>query len=82
MARTGARFNGGGSLRRERALLGVEAVDEHPVGAEIRCERETLGGIQVDPVRVRLLLSGGGGALAFVVANRRCGLELAVGPDP
>ena len=75
----------GGEWRRpvglERALRGVEAVDEDPVGPEVGREGEALGGIEVDAVSVRLLLPARVRAGALVGAHRRGGLQATVGPD-
>ena len=65
-------------VRRERALGGIETVDQDFVEAEIRDVGKAIGRIHVDVVRVRLLLAVGIDARSRVLHERRGCLQPAV----
>src|SRR6266705_1495523 len=70
----------------QRSTLEIETVDEHAVGAEVRGEREAVGGIGKDAVGVRRFLTFGIRSFARVlnyVRWRECAdrLELVHGVE-
>ena len=85
MPRPRARRRGDGGLQsgRQPAASGVVAVDEQPVGAQVRGDREAVVGVQVDRVRVRRGLPLGVDARSLVLhdlagtAKRPVGLRSA-----
>ena len=78
-AAAGRHFSARRIVRRERALRGVEAVDEDVVRAEVACVREAA--VYVDRVCVRAFLAPRVRARADVLHGGRCGCDGAVVAD-
>ena len=78
--RSGAwrRGNGGLQSGRQPAAFGVVAVDEQPVRAQVRRNREPVVGVQVDGMRVRRRLPGRVDAGPLVLHDLAGGGERAV----
>src|SRR5437867_11904557 len=80
MTRACAGLNGGERriVGSERTLARVEFVNEHLIESEVTRQRETIGGVRGDVVRMRPFLSLRIGARPFVLNERGRFAELAI----
>src|SRR5579885_1402070 len=62
----------------QSALIGIEAVDKHLIESQIGDKGEVIGGIEVDGMCMRFLLTGWIDALAAMLTKRGTFTESAI----